>query len=125
MVKLNLNPKGVKTGDCVVRAIAYATQQSWDDVFIGLNKIAFKKKRVFNDKVVYENYLKELGWEKQKQPRKMNGFKYTVDEFCENFRGVAIVTVANHMTAIADHDVVDTWDCGHKTIGNYWIRENI
>ena len=81
MIKLNLNPKGWKTGDCVIRAIAYATQQSWDDVYKGLSDLGFKKKRMPNDKQVYEQYLKDLGWEKQKQPRKWDNTKYTVNEF--------------------------------------------
>lgn len=124
MIKLNMNSKGIKASDCVVRAICYATQQSWDDVYNELCKIGFKMKRMPNEKQVYEKYLEHLGWSKQKQPRKSNGFKYTVDEFAESMsREVYIVTVANHMTVVAGREIVDTWDCGHKTIGNYWIKE--
>ena len=54
MIKYNANPKGWKTDDCVIRAIALATNQTWDKVFTDLNEIAFKKKRVFNDKKVYD-----------------------------------------------------------------------
>ena len=31
--KHNQNPKGWKTGDCVVRAISYATGKTWQEVF--------------------------------------------------------------------------------------------
>ena len=123
MIRLNLNPKGIKASDCVVRAISYATQQSWDDVYRGLADIGFKMKRMPNEKKVYEKYLEQLGWSKQKQPRKDSGFKYTVDEFADDMpRDVYIITVANHMTVLADREIVDTWDCGHKTVGNYWIK---
>ena len=123
MIKLNLNPKGWKTGDCVIRAIAYATQQSWDDVYKGLSDLGFKKKRMPNDKQVYEQYLKDLGWEKQKQPRKWDNTKYTVNEFIKEFpHNVYVVSVANHLTAIANNDIVDTWDCGRKSVGNYWVK---
>ena len=32
-IRYNANPKGWKTGDCVIRAVAAATQQTWDDVY--------------------------------------------------------------------------------------------
>ena len=35
--KLNLNPKGVKACDCVIRSIAFATNQSWDTVYLALS----------------------------------------------------------------------------------------
>ena len=35
-IKCNPNPLGKATGDCVVRAIAIATAQSWRTVYRGL-----------------------------------------------------------------------------------------
>ena len=125
MIKLNLNPKGRKACDCVIRAIAYATQQSWDKVYKDLFEIGFKMKRVAEEKQVYEKYLEDLGWQKQKQPRTYLNTKYTVNEFCKEIAAsnkVYIVSVANHLTAVADKEIVDTWDCGYKSVGNYWIK---
>lgn len=123
MIKLNLNPKERKTGDCVVRAIAYATHKSWDDVYKGLCDIGFKMKRMPNEKQVYEKYLEEVGWLKFKQPRKLDFTKYTIDEFCKQFpKDVYIVSMANHLTTVADREIIDTWDCGHKSVGNYWKK---
>lgn len=123
MIKLNLNPKERKTGDCVVRAIAYATQKSWDDVYKRLCDIGFKMKRMPNEKQVYEKYLEEVGWTKCKQPRRWDNTKYTIDEFCKEFpKGVYVVSMANHLTAIADREIVDTWNCGRKSVGNYFKK---
>lgn len=123
-IEFNLNPKNRKTGDCVVRAIAYATQQSWDKVYQDLCELGFKMKRMPNDKQVYEKYLDNLGWHKHKQPRKWNNFKYTVDEFIDIApNDVYIVSVANHLTAIGDREIKDIWDCGHKSVGNYWCTK--
>lgn len=39
-----------------------------------------------------------------------------------------IITVAHHMTCVkfdenkGRYDLYDTWDCGEKTIGNYWVK---
>ena len=40
----NENPKGRRTGDCVIRAIARASGDSWDDTLTGLFKVALKMK---------------------------------------------------------------------------------
>lgn len=143
MNKINLNPKGIKACDCVIRAIAYATEQPWDKVYTDLTAIGFKMKRLPVEKQVYEKYLEMLGWEKNKQPRKHNGFKYTINEMIENMNyreccfetgeimtsvgDRIIISVANHLTCIAKNEygnfeIVDTWDCGRKTIGNFWTK---
>lgn len=145
MINVNKNPKGIKTNDCVIRAIAVATNKNWDDVYKDLCEIAFKKKRMPNDKQVYETYLERLGWEKHKQPRSdiyESGYKgtykkYTVEEFVTNLNlekniqrkhDVYIITVAHHMTCVLfennEYDIHDMWNCENKTIRNYWTKQN-
>ena len=127
MVYKNLNPKGLKTGDCVIRAIAYATEKEWEEVYEALCKLGLKMKRMPNEKQVYEKYLEQLGWQKYKQPRKWNNTKYTLDEFIEEMASegdAVLVKLAHHLSVVEEGQVVDTWDCGYKTVGNYWIRRN-
>ena len=144
MNKLNINPRGIKAGDCVVRAIALATEQTWDKVYTDLCEIGLKMKRMPNEKQVYEKYLDNLGWTKHKQPRAKNyeeGYfsgmsKYTVDELIYKLDGDKligggsihiIVSVANHLTCLEydkGYQITDTWDCGHKCVGNYWTKED-
>ena len=68
-IKYNANPKDWKTGDCVIRAISTATQQSWDTVYEDLCKIGGKKCRMPNDTLVYSAYLKQHGFSEQKQKK--------------------------------------------------------
>lgn len=42
-VKFNNNPKQNKTNDCVIRAISFATNKSWEDVYNDLTKLGCKK----------------------------------------------------------------------------------
>lgn len=35
-VRYNNNPKQNKTSDCVIRAISFATNKSWEDIYIGI-----------------------------------------------------------------------------------------
>lgn len=143
MKKLNINPKGIKACDCVIRAIAYATDNTWENVYVELCKLGMKMKRMPNEKQVYEKYLEQKGWVKHKQPRakdyedgfKMGMKKYTVKEFIElmNFenkcigKGKLIISVANHLTCIEcnnwEYELVDTWDCSYKCVGNYWVEK--
>src|SRR3989304_1865943 len=63
-----------KTNDCVVRAIAIATEKPYKEVYEEINKLAkderiTKRLRTHSNsrtgvhKKTYERYLKDLGWE--------------------------------------------------------------
>lgn len=142
MEKLNMNPKGLKAGDCVIRSIAFATNQSWDKVYKDLCEVGFKLKRLPNEKQVYQKYLENIGWIKYKQPKNFDK-KLTIKEFLreatfieENARITEvekilgeklIISCANHLTSArknenGDFVLVDTWDCSFKCVGNYWAK---
>lgn len=127
MKQINLNPKGKKTGDCVIRAIAYATNQSWDKVYKDLCDIGFKMKMLPNEKRVWTKYLKELGWEKQNCPRRPDGYKYHINEFLKEcmWSGLMIVHARKHLTVIDGNELVDTWDCSSGLMGNYWVKDKL
>lgn len=119
--KLNVNPKGRKTGDCVVRAIAKAMNQSWEDTLCDLHKVALKHYAMPNDKCTYDKYLTANGWTKEKMPRFSDNTRYTVKEFLnENPKGTFILSVAHHLTVAIDGELFDTWNCSSKSVGNYW-----
>lgn len=48
--KRNLNPKGWKANDCVVRALSPALGCSWQETYFQLCKIGLKKYRMPNEK---------------------------------------------------------------------------
>lgn len=118
----NENPKGrVSAEDCVIRAIAKTTGKSWEEVLTGLFEVALKVKDVPSAKAVFQKYLEKQGYPTQRQPRKTNGTKYTVEEFATKFEeGAYIITVANHLTCVIDGKCYDTWDCTSKSVGNFW-----
>lgn len=144
MKKINVNPKGIKACDCVIRALAYAMDKDWNRVYEDLYELGFKMKRMANEKQVYEKYLEKNGWVKHNQPREYfyeGGYKdkmkkYTVNEFADMLSGESriigkgkkiIISVANHITCIElndkwQYELVDTWDCGYKCVGNYWTN---
>ena len=124
---MNLNPLEKKVGDCVVRAIASATGKNWEEVFTDLCAIGLEQKDMPNGKAVYNLYLERLGWQKMKMPKIPNGDSYTrvkVKEFAEiNSKGRYVIDVANHLTTVEDGTIIDTWDCGSKSIGHWWLKK--
>lgn len=125
--KTNVNPKEWKSeGDCVVRAISKASNTSWDEVYWDLCLLGRKKCRMPNSKKLYEAYLKEQGWEKHKMPRHEDGTRYTVEELINELpKKTLIISVANHLTCCQQGTLIDTWNCGHKSVGNYWTNDDM
>ncbi len=121
----NANPLNQKTGDCVIRAIATFLDQSWVATYRELAEYGMGFGQMMDCPECYEPFLAEKGFKKERQPRKPNGKKYTVREFCKTIAEPGkcyIVTMAGHMAVVNDCRVWDTWDCGGKTVCNYWER---
>lgn len=137
----NANPKDKRTSDCVVRAIATATDKTWEEVLQGLTEIAIKYKLMPNDVKCYTRYLESLGFTKHKQPRKWDNTKYTGSDFCEMLGSdncdyileyntsketVLAHIGGHHIVCIKEHDgqhkIYDTWNSSSRCIGVYWTK---
>lgn len=119
----NENPRGKKTTDCVVRAIARATGDSWATVLRQLCSVAETTGWFVNEKRCEDMVLLAHGFTKVKQPRKPDGKKYTIgelDQLCD-CGGPVVVRCAHHLTVVVGGKVLDTWDCRGKTISNYYV----
>lgn len=62
------------------------------------------------------------------QPRKRDGTKYNVNELDailtkKQLQEGVLVTIAHHHTCIKNGVLQDTWDCGFKKVGNYYIKQ--
>lgn len=132
----NENPHNRITTDCVIRAISTATEIPYNQVVMEMAELQCKTGYDDGDTKLYDLYLKSKGWHKCKQPRKADGTKYTGKEFCEmadkrfdlldrsiiaNIGGGHVVCIKAN-TFQEGHKVYDIWNCTHKTIGNYWIK---
>ena len=124
-VKFNYNPKKYRASDCVIRAIAYATDRPWEVVYQDLCRLGLSMYRMPNEKKVYEKYLENEGFIKQKMPKHDNGTKYSVEELAKEldtlYSGRAVVSIARHLTSVQGGNIYDTWDCSDSKVGNYWV----
>lgn len=125
--EINVNPKGRKTGDCSTRAIVGVLGISYDEALKLQTEESLKSYYDPTSKQVMEKVLAKFGFVKMKQPKKYDGTKYEVRELDQLLdkrtldEGV-LVTVANHHTCIKDGVIQDIWNCGRKTVGNYYIK---
>lgn len=123
-VKINVNPKGVMTNDCVTRAISTASGIPYKDVWQGLLRITDMTGYSPNDPHVYEQYLRDIGYTKRKKPFKPSGKTYRAIEataFLEPGTS-AVLRVAHHLVAVKNNNLVDSWNSGLKSVYGYWVK---
>ena len=123
----NVNPKGKFGGDCVIRAIANALDQSWETTVRELTELGIKKGFLCNDKHLYPQYLESKGFKQMKEPRDVNNRKLTVKEFIKQREGFPMRTIvanvgSQHVTCIKDSRVRDIWNCSVKIMHAYWVK---
>lgn len=129
----NANPKNRITTDCVIRAITTALEQDYNKTVMELAKMQCETGYDDGDKTLYDRYLQSKGWIKKYQPKKLNGTKYTGQEFCRevkegttwgdgDFTKIVANIGGNHVVAIIEGKVWDIWDSTDGCIGNYWVK---
>ena len=118
----NANPKGLRTGDCVIRAFSFFFGTTWRSAFDDLLSWCADRGLVnFNYRSSYNKYLSEKGYERHRTPKK----GLTVCGFCNHFAESGktyIVSMKGHLTIVQDGKIIDTWDCSDKVIDGYWER---
>ncbi len=121
--KYNINPKGKKTGDCAIRAVAAATGLGWDAAYKGLSEAGFALKTAMNDAEAIEFFLVNvLGWHVGTIPRGTK--KPRVDQFAEEHPDwYAVLRVSHHITCSGQGNYIDIWDCGDSHVYKYWYIE--
>lgn len=105
--------------DCVVRSIAIALDLPYEQVFRELMYIGLEMGLYPNAPSVYERYLKENHWVKNRCPRGRDGRLIKLcDWYSAPFR--AVVLNSRHLTAVVNGKCRDTWDCTYRPVNSYW-----
>jgi hypothetical protein len=133
--RLTYGYKGV-TGDCVTRAIAIATGESYQTVYDALNVLAVSERRGIRKRRVsssrsgvyrqtYQKYLAKMGW--KWIPTMQVGSGCKVHLRAEELpKGRLVVRVSGHLTAVIDGVIHDTHDCsraGTRCVYGYFVKE--
>ena len=118
--EFNAHPKGIKTGDCVVRAIATATNKDYLECRRELNQ---KKHELgfsgYKDTLFLYKYLESnprLIFKAVKGEPRIKGSDFTE----LHPKGTYILKMAGHITACIDGVILDTWDCSYRSVYTAW-----
>lgn len=118
----NLNPLGKCVGDCVVRAIAKATNVSWDDAYTALTVQGYKDKDLLSANTVWGKYLQSIGFKRQVIPDSCPDC-YTVEQFCADHPdGTYVLALQSHVVAAIDGHFYDSWPSGQEPLVFFWER---
>lgn len=120
---VNPNPKEKKVGDCTVRAISLALDQSWEDTYLDLCLKGYMLSDMPSSNDVWGQYLIDKGW-KYYRLQDTCPFCYTINNFCEDHKeGTFIVATGSHIVCIKDGVYYDAWDSGDKVPLFYFAKE--
>lgn len=119
-VNYNANPDGNRVGDCTIRAISKALNQSWETTYAG---IAVEGMRLFNmpsANEVWGAYLKSKGFVRKIVPNECPDC-YSVADFCrDNPKGTYILALSGHVVTAINGNYFDTFDSGDESVIYYW-----
>lgn len=125
----NPNSLGKHTGDCVIRAISIATNQSWDDTFREVTEEAFNRAEMPSWNSNWWSYIEKLGFRRHIISDTCPDC-YTVKDFCyEHPYGTYILFIPNtgqgtgHVVTVKNGDYYDIWDSGNEVPLAYWSKE--
>jgi hypothetical protein len=119
-IRCNPNPLGKQTSDCVVRAIAIATEQSWKRTYQELCELGEIEAEMPNANSVWGLYLRNKGGKQFLLPESCPAC-ITVRAFCEKHpTGVFVIGTGSHAVAVIDGDYYDAWDSGNEVPSYFW-----
>ena len=106
----NCNPKGNRVGDCVIRAISKALNQSWEDTYIDLTIQGYLMGDLLSSNAVWGAYLKSKNFTRDIISNDCPEC-YTIEDFCnEHPKGTYIIGTGTHAVCVEDSCVFDTWN---------------
>lgn len=120
----NPNPMGKRVGDCVVRAISKALNQSWEDTYCELTIKGYTMGDLLSSNAVWGAYLKSKGFEREMIANECPEC-YTVEDFCKEYlNGVYVLGTGTHAIAVINGDIYDAWDSSNEIPLYFWKRKD-
>ena len=122
-VYFNSNPRGLRVGDCAVRAMCKAVGQEWEDAYAGLCSIGFTYADMPSSNYVWGMYLRRYGFEQKMIPSICPNCT-TVSKFAKDHpKGRYVLACQNHVVAVVYGDYYDSWDSGDEIVLYYFEKQ--
>ena len=118
----NNNPADKIVGDCVVRAISIATNESWDKTYIALALQGFLSKDIMNSNAVWGAYLMQNGFERYTLPHTCPEC-YSFSDFAKDHpKGIYVLCTGTHVATVKNSVLMDAWDSQNEVVQFYWKK---
>ena len=118
----NCNPNGNRVGDCVVRAISKALNQSWEDTYLDLTIQGYLMGDLQSSNAVWNAYLKNKGFTRDIISNDCPEC-YTIEDFCnEHPQGTFVIGTGSHAVAVENGVYYDSWRSGGETPIYYYKK---
>lgn len=118
----NPNPCRAEEPDCVVRAIAVATGQTWNRVHTALCRMSREYCTMPSVNWLWGMYLREKGFDRFLLPEECPEC-ISVRAFCRMYpEGTYLIGTGTHAVAVMDGNYYDAWDSGDETPSYFYRR---
>lgn len=118
----NANPYKNRVGDCVIRAISKALNQSWTQTYVDLSLQGYLMGDLLSSNAVWNAYLKGKGFTRDIVSNDCPEC-YTIEDFCnEHPKGTYIIGTGTHCVVVQDGCVFDTWNSSGETPIYYYYK---
>ena len=118
----NPNPRKKRVGDCTVRALCKALDQSWETIYAALTAYGFMDCDMPSANNVWGKYLKKMGFSRYFVDDKGQDV-YTVEDFCKDHpSGTYILALDGHVVCVENGYYYDSWDSGYEEPIYYWTK---
>ena len=119
----NPNPHGARVGDCTVRAVSAAMDQSWIKTYIELCIEGLVLGDMPSANRVWGSYLERHGFKRRMIDAECAKC-YTVRDFCsEHPKGTFVLCISGHVVTVKAGCNWDTWDSSEECPIFYWQKE--
>lgn len=119
----NPNPLASRVGDCAVRAVCKAIGADWENAYLQLVCAGMDMCDMPSSNNVWGAILRKNGFERFMIPNSCPDC-YSVADFCRDYpKGLYVLTLKNHVVAVEDGDIYDTWDCSGEIPLYFWKRK--
>lgn len=116
---VNVNPCKKRLGDCVVRAISLALNQSWYRTAIDLCIEGLIQCDMQDSNAVWGAYLLSKGFKKYPVLDTMTFSEFAI----AHPDGLYVVGTGSHVAVVRDGAILDNWDSSDEIVSYYFVRE--
>lgn len=119
----NNNPTGRSVGDCAVRAVSKALDIDWEAAYSLIAKNGYIMGDMPSSNGVWGAVLRQHGFKRFNLPDSCPDC-YTAEDFAkDNPVGIFVLGFGNHVAAVIDGDIYDSWDSSREIPQYVWYKE--